>query len=125
MGVPARAAVEAPEGERASEADKLRRLRTLVCVGAQPRPDFNKRQRLLMLRGNGWHCAFRRFASLLGRRRFFEWRGSWQSSGAVASREGCCLSAPAQWNEAGEGDHAKHGGGGMRRRGSLGPTEQA
>jgi hypothetical protein len=39
MGVPARAAVEAPEGERASEN------------GAQPRPDINKRQRLLMLRG--------------------------------------------------------------------------
>jgi hypothetical protein len=25
-----------------------------------------------MLRGNGWHCGFRRFASLLGRRRFFD-----------------------------------------------------
>ena len=42
MGVPARAAVEAPEGGRASEN------------GAQPRPDISERRRLRVSRGNGW-----------------------------------------------------------------------
>ena len=65
MGVTARAAVEAPEGERAP-------------YGAQPRSRWvaqtaytclryiNKRRRLLMLRDKWLACAFRRFASLLG-----------------------------------------------------------
>jgi hypothetical protein len=99
MGVTARAAVEAPEGERAP-------------YGAQPRSRWvaqtaytclryiNKRRRLLMLRGTWLACAFRRFASLLVRRRFFEWRGGWQSSGAVASREQCDLRVIASVSEA-------------------------
>ena len=52
MGVPARAAVEAPEGGRAR-------------YGAQPRLGINKRRRVLMSRGMWLTCAFRRFASLL------------------------------------------------------------
>jgi hypothetical protein len=32
---------------------------------AQPRPDIDKRQRLLLPRGQWLACAFRRFASLL------------------------------------------------------------
>ena len=71
MGVPARAAVEAPEGGRASEN------------GAQPRPDISERRRLRVSRGNGWHCAFRRFASLLLQGASLSLvRGSRQSSGA-------------------------------------------
>src|SRR5271168_856355 len=59
---------------------------------------------------NGW-CACRRSASPLWGG---TWKGllgiAWQSSDAYAPRERDRLSAPA---EAGEGDHAKHGGGGV------------
>jgi hypothetical protein len=48
----ARAAVEAPEGGRASDN------------GAQPRLDISKRRRLPVSRGTWLACAFRRFASL-------------------------------------------------------------
>jgi hypothetical protein len=51
MGVPARAAVEAPEGGRAPMARSRAR-----CI--------SRRRRLLMLRGEWLACAFRRFASL-------------------------------------------------------------
>jgi hypothetical protein len=52
MGVPARAAVEAPEGGRAPKERAAA-------------PIISRRQRLLMVRGQWLACAFRRFASLL------------------------------------------------------------
>ena len=52
MGVPARAAVEAPEGGRAPKERAAA-------------PIISRRQRLLMVRGKWLACAFRRFASTL------------------------------------------------------------
>ena len=63
MGVPARTAVEAPEGGRAP-IWRAAACRSVAQTAYTRLRYVSKRQRLLMLRGNGWHCAFRRFASL-------------------------------------------------------------
>jgi hypothetical protein len=75
--------------------------------GAQPRRDIDERQRLLMLRGNGWHAPFGasppsffahdlvrkpdttfRDHAFAGGDLFLRWRrGGGQSSGAEACRE--------------------------------------
>jgi hypothetical protein len=66
--------------------------------------------------GNGWHAPFGALLPLpLPGANLFLRRCRAQGSGAIAPRERVCLSAPAR--SAGEGDHAKHGGGGVRRRG--------
>ena len=89
-------------GRSAGRRARLRKWRAAATVigAARAVAYINKRQRLLMLRGNGWHCAFRRFASLLGRRRSFE--ASWLAKlGRIdASRERCRLRVIASASEA-------------------------
>jgi len=61
--VPARAASGAPEGERAPQADELRKLRTLVC-GALPRPRRRRVATRVGVARTLVGCASRRSASL-------------------------------------------------------------
>ena len=64
MGVPARAAVEAPEGGRAPK--QMSAQTAYTCLARSRARGISRRQRLLMRRGKWLACAFRRFASLLG-----------------------------------------------------------
>ena len=84
-------------------------------------PGIDRRQRLSMLRGQWLDCAFRRFASLLLLGANFFWNGVVVVG--IARTQKCAartsLFCPPPRRSAGEGDHAKHGGGGMRRFGNV------
>jgi hypothetical protein len=81
MGVPARAAVEAPEGGRAPNMARSRAR------------GISRRQRLLMSRGQWLDCAFRRFASLLGGGEPILVRGCGQNSDAQVPRDGAACAS--------------------------------
>ena len=85
----------APEGERAPEADELRRLRTLVCGARRARSAGSWRHELA-LRGIGWMrlSALRSLFDCRGRVYFCAW--SWVELGHDMSRERCRASAPAK-----------------------------
>jgi hypothetical protein len=85
----------APEGERAPEADELRRLRTLVCGARRARGAGSWRHELA-LRGIGWMrlSALRSLLDCRGRVYFCAW--SWVELGHNMSRERCRASAPAK-----------------------------
>ncbi len=122
-----------PERRLSAQTDFVRRPRTLVC-GAHlsawraSAPEPTGSDACWRHADNGWHAPFGApppsFVLEASRKDSHLSRGE-QNSGAGASRERICLSAPAKCNGAGEGDDAKHGGGACSNQQASLPTPLA